>query len=191
MQNNELMQTFVIDLLQVDIPPAYCYHNYEHTLYVQDRVKTIAEHENCSKEEIRLLNAAALWHDTGFIETYNGHEEVSCLLAQKYLPKYGFSDSEIVTICGMIMATKLPQTPTNKLEEILSDADLAYLGTLGATEKAECLFEELQSINSELTKEDWHETQISFLQSHHYFTRFYQEEKEPVKQNYLLHLLQQ
>src|ERR1043165_8934180 len=101
MPNKLLMTNFVGDLLQDNIPPCYHYHNYDHTLYVQEIAIEIGRHENCTDKEIELLSAAALWHDTGYITTYKNHEEESCELAKKYLPEYGFTPGEIERICGM------------------------------------------------------------------------------------------
>ena len=183
------MKEFVINLLNSNLPHNYYYHNYEHTLYVLHQVLEIGEHENCTADEMKLLSAAALWHDTGYIKTYVGHEEEGCLLARQYLPAYGFSADDIDTICGMIMATKIPQSPKNKLEEIIADADLEYLGAASVGIKADHYFMELQTLNPLLTEEEWNETQISFLQQHSYFTRYCKENKEPVKQAYLNELL--
>ena len=33
-----------------------------------------------------LLKTAALFHDAGFLENHNKHEEISCKLAKKFLP---------------------------------------------------------------------------------------------------------
>lgn len=189
MPNKLLMTNFVVDLLQDNIPLCYYYHNYEHTLYVQEKAIEIARHEGCTEKEIELLNAAALWHDTGYINTYKNHEEESCSLAKKYLPEYGFTRPEITVICGMIMATKVPQLPNNKLEEIVADADLEYLGTAAATTKSEDLFLELRSLTPSLTKKTWDQIQVSFLQSHHYFTAYCKIKREPVKENYLQELI--
>jgi uncharacterized protein len=189
MPNKLLMTNFVVDLLQDNIPLCYYYHNYEHTLYVQEKAIEIGRSENCTEKEIELLNAAALWHDTGYINTYKHHEEASCSLAKKYLPEYGFTPGEIDRICGMIMATKVPQLPNNKLEEIVADADLEYLGTATAAAKSEDLFLELQSLNPSLTKKAWDQIQVSFLRSHHYFTAFCKTKREPVKENYLQELI--
>ena len=189
MHIKQLMEDFVINLLKSKIPPTYFYHNYEHTLYVLDKTVEIAQHENCTAKEMELLTAAAMWHDTGYINTYDGHEEESCNLAKQYLPGYGFSAEDIIPLCGMIMATRIPQSPQNKLEEIIADADLEYLGTESAGIKADLLFKELQHLNPSLTKADWNKTQISFLQNHHYFTGFCKENSEPVKAAYLSKLL--
>ena len=189
MHINKQMNDFVINLLKTKIPATYYYHNYEHSLYVMQKAAEIGMHENCSEKEMELLSAAALWHDTGYVNIYTGHEEESCRLARQYLPGYGYSIDDIDRICGMIMATKIPQSPKNKLEEIIADADLEYLGTAGAGIKADNLFKELRSINPILTKEEWNRIQVSFLQQHHYFTSFCKENREPLKQIYLNRLL--
>lgn len=189
MPSKLLMKNFVVDLLQDNIPLCYYYHNYEHTLYVHEKAIAIAKFENCTEKEIELLSAAALWHDTGYINTYKNHEEESCSLAKKYLPEYGFTHEEIDRICGMIMATKVPQLPNNKLEEIVADADLEYLGTAAVATKSEDLFLELQSLTPSLTKKAWDQIQISFLRSHHYFTAYCKTKRGPVKDNYLKELI--
>lgn len=190
MQSKLNMKDFVISLLKDNLPKSYSYHNHEHTLYVMEKAAEIGRHENCTETELELLNLAALWHDTGYIHTYANHEEVSCELARQYLPEYGYAIDAVDKVCGMIMATKIPQTPKNKLEEIIADADLEYMGTSSFEQKAESLFRELQSVNSSLTDEKWNQTQISFLQNHHYFTSFYQQNRESIKLKHLTELME-
>lgn len=189
MHINQHMNDFVIDLLKSGIPANYYYHNYEHTLYVMDKVMEIGQYENCTKKELELLQTAALWHDTGYVNIYTGHEEESCRLARENLPGYGYSPEDIDRICGMIMATRIPQSPKNKLEEILADADLEYLGTGNAGVLANHLFNELKTLNPLLTEEAWNRTEIDFLTAHPYFTGYCKENKEPVKQAYLKSLI--
>lgn len=190
MQNKLLMRKFVLNLLRSNLSPNYFYHNAEHTIYVQEKALEIGRFEGCTEEELELLSIAALWHDTGMIKTYKHHEEESCLMARKYLSENGYSIEDIDRICGIIMATQLPQRPQDKLGEILADADLEYLGTECFTTVSNQLFKELQSLNPSLTKTHWDQMQISFLQKHNYFTRFCKENREPLKQIYLNKLLQ-
>jgi uncharacterized protein len=189
MPNKPYMKEVVTALLKDNIPLCYYYHNYEHTLYVHEKVIQIGRHEGCNEKEIELLSAAALWHDTGYINTYANHEAAGCVLAKKYLPEYGFAENDITIITGMIMATKVPQMPKNKLEEIIADADLEYLGTINAAEKSELLFKELHALIPSITVAAWNKMQVSFIQNHHYFTRYCKEYKEPLKQEYLKELL--
>ena len=183
------MKNFVISLLKHNLPENYYYHNYKHTLYVIDRALEIGSNEGCTQEELELIETAALWHDTGYIRTYKNHEEESCLLAREHLPGFGYSPAYVEKVCSMIMATRIPQLPQNKLEEILADADLEYLGSDSFISKADELFREMQSINPKLTLDKWNEMQIAFLQNHHYFTNFCKQHKEAVKQQHLQQLL--
>jgi predicted metal-dependent HD superfamily phosphohydrolase len=189
MQNKLYMKDFVTALLKDNIPLCYYYHNYEHTLYVLEKVIQIGRHEGCNEKEIELLSAAALWHDTGYINTYANHEQAGCVLAKEHLPAFGFTEDDIILITGMIMATKVPQAPKNKLEEIIADADLEYLGTISAEEKSELLFKELHALIPSLTDAAWHKMQVTFIENHHYFTRYCKEYKEPIKQAYLKELV--
>jgi len=187
MQNS--LQTFVINLLKEKLSPFYYYHDVEHTLYVQQKVVEIGEQEACNANEIEALKVAALWHDAGFITSYLRHEEEGCVLVRQYMPGYGYSDADIASLCGMIMATRIPQSPKNKLEEIIADADLEYLGTPAAGVRAEKLFHELQHQSPSLSRAQWRKTQIAFLDKHRYFTPYCKASKEPIKQAYLRGLL--
>lgn len=183
------MRNFVINLLKNNLPETYCYHNPGHTIYVEEKVLEIGRQEECTEAELKLLSTAALWHDTGYIKTYKNHEAESCLLARQYLPDYGYSPTDIELVCEMIMVTKIPQSPKNKLEEILADADLEYLGTSDFEAKAFNLFKELQLINLSLTEAEWNQMQISFLQNHHYFTLFCKQNRDPLKMKNLYQLM--
>ena len=184
MQNKEMTQ-FVVDLLNQNLPSTYYFHDYQHTLYVLAKTEEIAMEEGVTEQEMHLLKAAALWHDVGYIHAYKGHEYESCILAQKYLPDFGFNEDDIHQICEMIMATMVPQDPHNRLEKILADADLAYLGTSDAPVFARQLFLELQSINPGLSETEWIKTQISFLKSHQYFTACSKKKFESKKEIYM------
>ncbi len=88
----------------------------------------------------------------------------------------------------MIMATKIPQTPTNLLEEILADADLEYLGTDDFEEIGGYLYQELKEINPTLTLNKWNEIQINFIEKHHYFTEYGQKYLSRTKKKHLTEL---
>lgn len=183
------MKDFVVELLKNNLPAHLYYHNVEHTMYVVDKVVEIAKNENCTTKEIELLYAAACWHDAGYINTFKGHEEESCKLAKQYLLKHEFSNNDIDTICKIIMATKLNSIPQNKLDEIIVDADLEYLGTENASIFANNLFKELKYLNPLLEEKEWNNMQISFLKKHTYHTKYCKEKKSVFKEAYLQYLI--
>jgi predicted metal-dependent HD superfamily phosphohydrolase len=89
----------------------------------------IAHDESVTDQrKVFLLKIAALYHDTGFIETYSNHEERSCQIFLRDSQTFGLNPSEIKEITELIMVTKIPQQPKNLLQRIICDADLDYLG---------------------------------------------------------------
>lgn len=175
----------IISRLKNELSEKLFYHSYFHTADVLNAAMYIAEHENITQDELSLLRIAIAYHDSGFIEVYKGHELKSCEYARKELPFFEFTDEQIEIICDIIMATKIPQQPTTKLQEIIADADLDYLGRIDYKHIAAKLYEELKF--QDLIKEEykWFELQETFIGSHHYFTDFSKEFREPGKNNNL------
>lgn len=156
--------------LEKELDPKLGYHNISHTLDVLKQAEIIAEKENVKDEhELLLLKTAAVFHDSGFLYLYKNHEEKGCEIATEAL-KNIFSEEDIKKVCGMIMATKIPQTPHNLLEQIICDADLDYLGRNDFEPISKNLYKEF--ITFKIIPEDciWDHIQISFFESHHYFT---------------------
>lgn len=161
---------FIINKLNKELPHHLTYHGINHTLDVYNAAKNIGERENITADEMTLLLTAALFHDSGFVVMAKGHEEISCRIAKETLPAYGYTASEIDQICGLIMATQLPQTPKNHLENILADADLDYLGRDDFFDIGDTLFDELSFAGSIEDKLTWNQSQLDFMKNHHYFT---------------------
>jgi uncharacterized protein len=185
MTTEQRMKEFIKQLLNNSVCRHYAYHNLHHTLYVYEQAIEIARHEQVSEKDLFLIKTAALWHDTGYINQYTGHEEESCHLAKQQLPQFGLTESDIAAVCGMIMATRIPQTAHTLPEQIVADADLVYLGNGEAAIQSTYLYEELHQINPALTTGQWNHLQVSFIQKHRFFTRYCQQTKEAVKQSYL------
>jgi len=175
----------VITVFESELPDQFTYHNLEHTKYVLEKSILIAQQENINGKDLSLIKIAALYHDIGFIENRDNHEELSCKIAQFDLPAYGLIQEEIETICGMIMATKIPQSPNSHLEMIMADADLEYLGTDTFEPVSDKLFEELRHFDKDLSRKEWYSIQINFLSSHQYHTAFCRENREPIKKRNL------
>src|SRR4051812_22125608 len=112
---------FILQKLSKELPHHLIYHSVEHTKDVFAACQYLAEQEGIINEQLDLLLTAALFHDSGFIYRSKGHEESSCDIAKQYLPGFQYSADQINVICNMILATKIPQSPKNKLEQILCD----------------------------------------------------------------------
>lgn len=179
--NYDLLYPFVCTTIEQNIPAHFTYHDLQHTLSVIENAMLIADAEDLSEEERLLLKTAALLHDVGFIKNPLNHEVESCRFAKQHLPDFDYSQTEIEKICKMIMATKLPQSPTDQLSEILCDADLYYLGSDNYTVFSARLFSEFKALGIIKTDEHWHKRQIEFLHEHRYFRRSVQHERDEIK----------
>ena len=179
---------YAFDLLQNELSPDLTYHNLWHTR--QDVVVAClrtGQYIGVHEQEIRLLEIAAAYHDIGFTEQYANHELTSARIAAQVLPDFNFYSRDIEAVLGMIMATRLPQSPRTLLEEIIADSDLDVLGRDDFWTRNEDLRQELAKKGRETAIKPWYEGQLAFLRSHTYFTpaaRMLRDEKK--KQNMLL-----
>jgi len=162
---------FITNKLKKELSANYVYHNIDHTLDVYQAAENLGKLEKISDADMKLLLTAAWYHDSGFLKINRGHEEESCRIAAAALPQYGYSELNINLICGMIRATRVPQTPKTLLERILADADLDYLGRDDFFEVGDKLFNELKLASVVANKADWNKMQLDFMESHSYFTK--------------------
>jgi len=173
---------FVLEKLGKELSKDLAYHSVEHTLDVMIAARRLGEMEGLSNKQICLVETAALFHDIGFTETYDGHEDVSIQIAREVLPGFGYSQEDIETIINLIVATEIPQDPQNHLEEILADADLDYIGRDDMFLIGQRLQYEWYRHGIIETLREWHEKQMDFLKKHRYFTKSAHKLRESKKQ---------
>ncbi|MEN8123760.1 MAG: Pycsar system effector family protein [Bacteroidota bacterium] len=176
MLNNDFFKDvkgYVFDLFKKSLPQGVVYHNQNHTLQVVKAANEIALAENITDKDLEILLLAAWFHDIGFTNGLNKHEEKSKKIVAKYLSEKGFSKEKITKIQSVINASIMPQNPTNKLDEILCDADLFHLGTTDFDDQSNLLRLEQELLNGkELTDIEWLQENERFLSDHKYFTNY-------------------
>ena len=170
-----------------ELPLYYTYHSIEHFRDVVKQAERIAKKEKIDKAGILDIKLAAWLHDVGYIWGPLDHEEKSVEYAKVILNEMKFPKSKIGLITGMIMATKVPQSPKNHFEQIICDADLDYLGRNDFEDISSNLLKELE-INQKITNFNWLKIQEKFLKSHSYFTLTSQKSREKNKQKRLTNI---
>jgi class 3 adenylate cyclase len=165
------LQELMLNKLERELPEHLYYHNIKHTIDVVTQVELIGLGEAVSDEELLILKTAALFHDSGHILGYNDHERFSTLIAREILPDYYYTQSQIDRICELIIATQMPPRPKNRLEEIICDADLDYLGRSDMIPVSTLLYRELKEHNLVKSWNEWNRLQIKFISGHQYFTK--------------------
>ena len=181
----------VLQMLTVGLDPQLTYHSLAHTIDVMAQAERIAVSENVTDSRILLLlQIATLFHDTGFLYTYKGHEEKSCEILDEHIDASLFSLSEIVLIKDMIMATKIPQSAVSLPEMIICDADLDYLGREDFEVISENLRKEMIAFDFIKSNKEWYIREVDFIESHRYYTVTSQRLRQPSKIQYLEKLRQ-
>ena len=181
----EAARTYILKRLRDELPSTRTYHSLEHTLDVYASVIDIAEKEGVTGEGLALLKVAALYHDCGFVMQDKEHENAGCVILREQLPRFGFTTRQLDLVCEMVQATRIPQSPRNKLARILCDADLDYLGRGDFFSIGNKLFAEMKVYGVLHTEREWNELQVRFLERHQYFTVTNKHLREPVKQAHL------
>lgn len=169
--NYRKAEKYIVSRLEKELPDNLHYHDLRHTLDVCAAVERLALMEGVEGDDIFLLKTAALYHDAGFVKQYANNEDIGAELAQKVLPRFGYTQDQIEVIHQLIKATKVPQQPKNHLEEIICDADLDYLGGPEFHPIADKLKRELMERDIVKSDKQWDELQIKFLEAHKYFTK--------------------
>jgi uncharacterized protein len=188
MQNSEFLElkSKVLKRMTIGLDPKLTYHSPGHTKDVLRQAERIAEAENIKDPRLLLLiKIAALFHDTGFLYTYKEHEKKSCEIMLETIDKNSFEAKELELMKGMIMATKVPQQPHSLLEMILCDADLDYLGRDDFDPISDQLKKEFTVYDIIQSEEQWDQLQVSFFESHHYFTATSIRSRQPLKMKHL------
>jgi len=180
----EAAEKHIVALLEEQMPNLP-YHNINHIYDVLDAALVIAESEKISADEIKILRLAVLFHDAGFTKAATNHEATGVEIAKELLPSFGLVPDQIEVIGQMILATRIPQSPTSKLGRILCDADLDYLGRKDFYEIGRRLFEELSEQGVVETEREWNLVQKTFLESHRFHTDFSKANRVPTKQKHL------
>lgn len=182
---------YILAILRTDLSDKLYYHGMHHTLDVLRVSVSLCKSEGVNGRMAQLVKTAALFHDAGFVKNkHAGHEYEGCQMARAALPEFGYTQEDIEAICGMIMATKIPQSPTNLLEEIICDADLDYLGRWDFYPIGQTLYQELNAYQLIQGEQAWNRLQVNFLTAHHFHTRTNTSVREPVKQEHLKALKQ-
>jgi uncharacterized protein len=169
--NWEQAKQYAIARMERELSPNLLYHGISHT---RDDVvlaaERLADMEGIQGDSLSLLYTAAWFHDLGFIEGPQNHELSSARIAREVLPGFDYNDEQVKMIQQAILATRLPQSPQNLLEQILADADLDALGRDDFMLLNSNLRRELSLYGKEFSDREWYTSQIEFMESHTYFT---------------------
>ncbi len=165
------VEDHVSRLLTDKLDKRYTYHNLQHTLSVRDAGMELGTRVGLSADDMEALELAALLHDTGFTEVYEGHEDVSCRIAEEILARHQYPADKLSKVLACITSTKISNQPETLLEMVLRDADLAHLASDDYLNAVESLRKEWKLFLGEQYSDlEWYELNHKFIKGHSYYT---------------------
>lgn len=166
MQFVKLARDFIHRYL-ANLPAGMYYHNLSHTEDVFRYAGILASALGLNQDEREVVLLAALFHDAGYKESYQLHEAASRRMASDFLSDHGYPPVKSNEVLDCICATRYPQHPAGKLQEIVCDADMFHLSTYEFFYKTELLRNEWNEVlNSGLSPQQHLENTICFMESH-------------------------
>ncbi|MBK8042013.1 MAG: HD domain-containing protein [Haliscomenobacter sp.] len=162
---------FVIALLKDNLGPDYLFHDVAHTLSVRDAALKIGQKEGLSETEMEVLELAALFHDTGFVDKYLDHETASQRIAREFLESLAYPADRLNQVLQAIGSTRLAQSPSNLLEQTLRDADMSHLGSPHYAEYLKALRREWAVfLQQQYADPEWLRLNLEFLKGQVFYT---------------------
>ncbi len=167
------VKEFVLEYFHTHHDSKLVYHNLDHTHSVVEATMQIANHYQLSDKDFFIVCTGAWFHDTGYFEDIQNHEQKGADLAVEFLKKQAVPADVRDSVMQVILSTKMPQRPTNLLENILCDGDLFHLGTEEFTDKRKLMHKEIALIyGMDTSKKAWRIRDVEFLESQHYHTDY-------------------
>jgi len=180
---------YVAELLKNKLPDTVTFHTFDHAQYVVNAAQYIGKNSGLTEEEINIVLVSAWFHDVGFINDPENHEEKSAEIAAEFLVSKKVDEETINQVRRSIMATRIPQQPKDQISNVLCDADLLHLADDNYFERIENMRQEWINLSDEkFSKLKFHKNSIRFFQKHTYHTEFAKKELCPKKEKILKNL---
>ncbi len=149
------------------------YHNISHTEHVVKHAVELANHYQLSDSDFFIVVSASWFHDVGYLQSWESHEEKGAEGAADFLRGIGVEQKVIDAVKGCILATKMPQNPQNLLQQIVCDSDLYHLGSDDFKDRNRLMRKETENhLGKKIDKDMWRLGTIKLLESHHYHTDY-------------------
>lgn len=172
----EKAENYALNFIQENKTANYCFHDATHMDDVVSATQEMAAYYKLPEQDRFALVFAAYFHDLGYcVGGADGHEQRSVDLAMNFLQREGIPDELRDKVKGCILATRVPQSPKNLLEEIICDADLFHLGSDAFEMRNQLMHQEAEKVvGTKIPKNQWRQQTIQLLNNHSYYTSYAQ-----------------
>ncbi|KFF17030.1 Pycsar system effector family protein [Chryseobacterium sp. JM1] len=174
---------YVEILFKDKLSSVYFYHNFIHTTYTVNKAEEIMRNTPVSKEDQEKVLLALWFHDTGYVDCAQNHEEKGVTILTDFLKQENYPETYIEDVSKLILATKITYEPQNLLEKIVKDADCSHFASHDYNDISDALRKEWELTNVRcFSNEEWNAGNLDMLKNrHHYYTDYAKENWDPLK----------
>jgi predicted metal-dependent HD superfamily phosphohydrolase len=174
---------YISILLTTELSENCVFHTISHTLDVVSNAEVIGRYCKLDEDSLNVLRMCALFHDVGYVDAYDNHEQYSADRAIEYLQSKNIDPEIIDQVEAAILSTKTPQTPKDKISKILCDADLMNLTFDDYFEQIDLMRKEWDKVGkAKLNREEFYLSSLEFFQSHEYHSKYGKKVLQPKKE---------
>jgi adenylate cyclase len=164
------LEDLVFESILKNLPEYIHYHSLEIAQKVYNQAFLLCRAEEVDQDDRLLIRTAALFLNTGLTQAYSNYENRSAVICREILPDFQYSEKQIDQICNLILATKLPFDPQNRLEKILIDAKMDYIGRPSYSTKIKLLHQELNEAGIKINGQQFKNKQLELLFEFEFYT---------------------
>lgn len=174
---------YVEILFKDKLSSVYFYHNFIHTTYTVNKAEEILKHTPVSEEDQEKVLLALWFHDTGYIECAQNHEEKGVEIMKDFLKKENYPEKGIEDIAKLILATKITYEPQNLLEKIVKDSDCSHFASHDYNDISDALRKEWELTNVRcFSNDEWNAGNLEMLKNKHkFYTEYAKTAWQPLK----------
>jgi putative nucleotidyltransferase with HDIG domain len=163
----------VQNLLREKLPPWSVYHSVEHTREVVAACEEIGQASKLNKSDLEIVLLAAWFHDTGYTEAVEGHEEVSVEILRRYLVDQNYPQTKLEQAAECILVTKVSAQPLTLPEKVMRDADMLHMGRKSFFAKSDLLRLEMEKRQGKTYSDlEWLRTNLEFIARNQFYTEY-------------------
>ncbi len=176
---------YVTELFERELAPHLTYHSLHHTETVAKECRALAAAAALPPADTERLLLAAWFHDTGYLDVYDGHEYRSMERAAAWLAENYYPATDIDIVTELIRATHRNEKADTELQKMLVDADMSNLADKEFQARAELLRTEWEvALGETHSTPAWAELQMAFMQGHRFHSEAGQDRyKKQFKEN--------
>lgn len=176
-------KNYVEILFKDKLSSVYFYHNFIHTAYTVNKAEEIMRNTPVSEDDQEKVLVALWFHDTGYIECAQNHEERSVEIMKAFLHQENYPEDYIADVENLILATKIHYEPQNLLEKIVKDADFSHFAGHDYNDISDALRKEWELTNVRcFSNDEWNAGNLDMLKNKHtFYTDYAKENWEPLK----------